>query len=71
MNHQCMYVFMILLEVKVHQLCHKANRYFKKMSFDFHILYDFIIHTLQHWHPVNLITVTPISHKYANTIQTS
>lgn len=40
------------------------------MSFDFHILYDFIIHTLQNWLPVNLITVTPISHKYANTIQT-
>lgn len=47
------------------------KRYFvlKKMSFDFHILYDFIIHTLQNWLPVNLITVTPISHKYANTIQ--
>lgn len=41
------------------------------MSFDFHILYDFIIHTLQNWLPVNLITVTPISHKYANTIQAS
>ena len=45
--------------------------FFKKVSFDFHILYDFIIHTLQNWLPVNLITVTPISHKYANTIQTS
>lgn len=47
------------------------KRYFvwKKMSFDFHISYDFIIHTLQNWLPVNLITVTPISHKYANTIQ--
>lgn len=41
-----------------------------KTSFDFQILYDFIIHTPQNWLPVNLITVTPISHKYANTIQT-
>lgn len=49
------------------------NKYFilKKMSSDFHILYDFIIHTLQNWLPVNVITVTPISHKYANTISAS
>lgn len=39
----------------------------EKMSFDFHILYDSIIHTLQNRLPFNLITVTLISHKYANT----
>lgn len=39
------------------------------MSFDFHILYDSIIHSLQNWLPVNLIAVTLVSHKYANIIR--
>lgn len=38
------------------------------MSFDIHILYDSIIHSLQNWLPVNLIAVTLVSHKYANII---
>lgn len=41
----------------------------EKMSFDFHILYDSIIHTLQNRLPFNLITVTLVPHKYANTTE--